>query len=114
MLPFINFSDDKGRLRDIIESREDYKSVDVSTIDIINTYTSATISKKEAEGGRVDMCQAIQGIFEDGKIEGREEGEKLLAKLIKLLTPGTKEYDKALNGTTAERKKLYKKYKIID
>jgi len=35
-------------------------------------------------------------------------------KLFKLLTPGTKDYDKALNGTTAERKKLYKKYKIID
>ena len=98
----------------IIESREDYKSVDVSTIDIINTYTSANISKKQAEGGRVNMCTAIQGLIEDGKIEGREEGENMLAKLIKLLTPGSKDFDKALNGTAAERKKLYKKYKIID
>ena len=98
----------------IIESREDYKSVDVSTIDIINTYTSANISKKQAEGGRVNMCTAIQGLIEDGKIEGREEGENMVLKLLKLLTPGTKEYDKALNGTAAERKKLYKKYKIID
>jgi len=98
----------------IIESREDYKSVDVSTIDIINTYTSANISKKQAEGGRVNMCTAIQGLIEDGKIEGREEGENMAFKLLKLLTPGTKDYDKALNGTTAERKRLYKKYKIID
>lgn len=102
----------------IIESREDYKSVDVSTIDIINTYTSANISKKQAEGGRVNMCTAIQGLIEDGKIEGmregQERGENMAFKLLKLLTPGTKEYDKALNGTAAERKKLYKKYKIID
>ncbi|MCR4591096.1 MAG: hypothetical protein K5668_09785, partial [Lachnospiraceae bacterium] len=106
------------KLRDIIESREDYKSVDVSTIDIINTYTSANISKKQAEGGRVNMCTAIQGLIEDGKIEGRiegrEEGENMVLKLLKLLTPGTKEYDKAINGTAAERKRLYKKYKIID
>ena len=64
------------------------------------------------------MCTAIQGIFEDGKIEGRiegrEEGENMVLKLLKLLTPGTKDYDKALNGTAAERKRLYKKYKIID
>ena len=117
-MEFINISDDKKKLRDIIESREDYKSVDVSTIDIINTYTSANISKKQAEGGRVNMCTAIQGLIEDGKIEGmregQERGENMAFKLLKLLTPGTKEYDKALNGTAAERKKLYKKYKIID
>ena len=68
------------------------------------------------------MCTAIQGLIEDGKIEGRregrregrEKGENMAFKLLKLLTPGTKDYDKALNGTTAERKRLYKKYKIID
>lgn len=38
----------------------------------------------------------------------------MLIKLLKLLTPGSKEYDKALNGSTADRKKLYKKYKIVD
>ena len=104
----------RGNVPVIIEAREDYKSVDVSTVDIINTYTSANISKKQAEGGRVNMCTAIQGLIEDGKIEGREEGENMLAKLIKLLTPGSKDFDKALNGTAAERKRLYKKYKIID
>ncbi len=56
------------------------------------------------------MCTAIQGLIEDG----RTEGESRLLKLIKLLKPGTKEYDKAINGTSAERRKLYKKYKIID
>lgn len=106
----IKNSDDKERLLDIIEIREEYKAVDVDTIDIINTYTDSKISKKEAKGGKVNMCTAIQGLIEDG----RTEGESRLLKLIKLLKPGTKEYDKAINGTSAERRKLYKKYKIID
>lgn len=38
----------------------------------------------------------------------------MLAKLLKLLKPGSKEFDKALNATEKERRKLYKKYNIID
>ena len=38
----------------------------------------------------------------------------MVLSLIKLLKPGTKEYDKALNGTSEERRRLYKKYNIID
>ncbi len=110
VMEVIKNSDDKERLHDIIETREEYKAVDVDTIDIINTYTDSKISKKEAKGGKVNMCTAIQGLIEDG----RTEGESRLLKLIKLLKPGTKEYDKAINGTSAERRKLYKKYKIID
>ena len=110
VMEVIKNSDDKERLHDIIETREEYKAVDVDTIDIINTYTDSKISKKEAKGGKVNMCTAIQGMIEDG----RTEGESRLLKLIKLLKPGTKEYDKAINGTSAERRKLYKKYKIID
>ena len=117
-LEFIQNSDDKKQMRSIIESRKEYKSVDVGTVDIINVYTNARISKDNVKGGRLDMCTALQGIFEDGKIEGRTEGiaegENMLIKLLKLLKPGSKEYDKALNGTSAERKKLYKKYGIID
>jgi len=75
---------------------------------------NAKISKKEAKGGKIDMCAAIQGMIEDGRIEGRAEGADMLAKLLKLLKPGSKEYDKALNATEKERRKLYKKYNIID
>ena len=118
VLEFIQNSDDKKQMRSIIESRKEYKSVDINTVDIINAYTNARISKKDAKGDRIDMCTAIQGLIEDGRHEGRvegiTEGENMLIKLLKLLKPGSKEYDKALNGTSAERKKLYKKYKIID
>lgn len=114
LMEFIEYSDDKKRLRDIIEKKKRYKSVDVDTVDMINSYTNAKISKKETKGGKIDMCTAIQGIYEDGRIKGKTEGENMVLKLLKLLKPGTKEYDKALNGTSAERRRLYKKYNIID
>lgn len=113
-MEFIHLSNDKDSLRDIIESNERYKRVDTSTVDIINAYTNANISKRLVEGGKINMCTAIQGLIEDGRLAGREEGADMLAKLLRLLQPDSKEYDKALNGTSAERKKLYKKYKIID
>ena len=121
-MEFIQVSDDKKKLRDIIEERDSYKNVDVATVDIINTYTAAKISKKEMKGGKVNMCTAIQGLIEDGRNEGLKEGRKegivegadMLARLLKLLTPGSREFDKALNASEAERRRLYKKYKIID
>ena len=60
------------------------------------------------------MCQALQELIEDERAEGRAEGADLLAKLLKAIKPGSKDFDKALNATDAERKKLYKKYGIID
>ena len=117
-MEFIENSDDKKKLRDIIESKAEYKSVDVDTVDMINTFTNTNISKKEAKRGKINVCTAIQGIYEDGRAdgitEGRAEGADMLAKLLKLLTPGSKEFDKALNATERERRRLYKKYKIID
>lgn len=110
-MEFIKNSDNKKQLRDIINSKKEYKNVDEDTVDIINIFTNTRISKDiRTRGGRINVCTAIQGLIDDGKIEG----ENMLIKLLKRLTPGTKEYDKAINGTTADRKKLYKKYKIID
>ena len=79
---------------------------------MINTYTNTNISKKKTRRGKIDMCTAIQGMIEDGRTEGRTEGENMMIELFKCLKPGTKEYDKALNGTPADRQRLYKKYNI--
>ena len=51
---------------------------------------------------------------EEGMQKGIEEGENKLADLLKKLTPGSADFDKALNATTAERKELYRKYGIAD
>ena len=42
-----------------------------------------------------------------GREEGISEGADMLAKLLKALVPGSKEFDKALNATAKERMKLY-------
>ena len=52
LMEFIENSDNKKRLRDIIEKKGEYKSVDVDTVDMINTYTNTNISKKKTGEGR--------------------------------------------------------------
>ena len=44
--------------------------------------------------------------------DARREGENMLATLLKKLTPGSDEFDRALNGTQEEREALYEKYGI--
>ena len=59
-------------------------------------------------------------VREDGKEEGRKEGleqgiplgEDKLARLLREVPPNSKDFTTALNGTSEERKNLYKKYKI--
>ena len=51
---------------------------------------------------------------EEREEKGIEEGENKLADLLKKLTPGSADFDKALNATSAERKELYSKYGIAD
>ena len=52
-----------------------------------------------------------EGIIE-GKREGIVKGADMFASLIKQLTPGSEEFNRALNATEEERQELYKKYKI--
>jgi len=113
-MEFIHNSGDKTKIQDLIETRKEYRSVDIQTVDIINIYTSARISKRKTEGGKIDMCDAIKGIREDGVSEGMQKGEKMLTELLKLLKPDSEEFDRAIYGTSADRKRLYKKYNIVN
>ena len=112
VLEFIRNSDDMEKMRDIMYSDSRYQSVDVSSVDMINVYTAADISISDAKGGKVDMCTAIKGLIAEGRAEGRAEGEDLLTRLFRSLTPGSEDFRKALNATPAERQELYKKYGI--
>ena len=58
--------------------------------------------------------EGMQKGIEEGMQKGIEEGENKLADLLKKLTPGSADFDKALNATSAERKELYRKYGIAD
>ncbi len=72
----IQNADDKNRMRAIIETRKEYQSVDVDTVNLINTYTTVKISTDEVDGGKINMGNAIQEMIEDGRKEGRKEGQK--------------------------------------
>ena len=63
---------------------------------------------------RMDWASYGEEREEEGMQKGIEEGENKLADLLKKLTPGSADFDKALNATTAERKELYRKYGIAD
>ncbi len=96
VLEFIQNSDDNRRLHDIIESHEKYRSVDVDTIDLINTYTSTNIATKNVDGGKIDMCKAIQDMMEESRVEGRAEERKEIADEIKTLRASGMSADKIL------------------
>jgi hypothetical protein len=76
---------------------------------MITIYTGTKISTEKAKGGQIKVCQALKEIME----EERDEGADMLARLLKAIGPGGKDFDRALNATSAERKRLYKKYNII-
>ena len=50
----------------------------------------------------------------NGKIIGEKRGTEMVLSLLKKLTPGSDEFDRALNGTQEEREALYKKYGIAE
>ncbi|MCR5501456.1 MAG: hypothetical protein K6F53_00440 [Lachnospiraceae bacterium] len=130
LLEFIKYSYDKKKLNSIMKARGESLEIKSDTLNMINTFSSARIPVKQGQGGTVNMGNAWQEIIEDerkeaareaaarGEKRGKKLGEKcgadMLAKLLKLLEPGSPEFEKALNGTYQVRQRLYKKYNITE
>lgn len=67
-------------------------------------------------GGHVielDIFKAEEKAEARGESKGISKGADLLANLIKKLTPGSPDYNDALNGTDDKRQELFKKYNLI-
>ncbi len=61
------------------------------------------------EGGKPkNMCEMLDRV----EAKGVEKGEDMVIALLKKLTPGSEDYNKALNASPEERRELYKKYGI--
>lgn len=61
------------------------------------------------EGGKPkNMCEMLDRV----EARGMEKGEDMVIALLKKLTPGSEDYNKALNASPEERRELYKKYGI--
>ena len=74
-----------------------------------------------AEGGKPkNMCEMLDRVeargvekgMAKGRAEGMAKGEDMVISLLRKLTPGSEDYNKALNASAEERKELYKKYGI--
>ena len=74
-----------------------------------------------AEGGKPkNMCEMLDRVeargvekgMAKGRAEGMAKGEDMVIALLRKLTPGSEDYDKALNASAEERRELYNKYGI--
>ena len=67
-----------------------------------------------AEGGKPkNMCEMLDRVEARGVEKGMAKGEDMVISLLRKLTPGSEDYNKALNASAEERKELYKKYGIV-
>ena len=66
---YIKYSKDKAKLDEIIKSDSNFQSVERQAADVINVVTGSKLKYPEGKGD-VNMCQAIQQMREESKIEG--------------------------------------------
>ncbi|MDD6058855.1 MAG: Rpn family recombination-promoting nuclease/putative transposase [Ruminococcus sp.] len=84
-LKYVKYSKDKKKLRAIVNEDTAFRSVSRKTADMVNVVTNSDLHYDNGEE-RVDMCEAIEGIRNDAKAEGIEEG--ILKTLISLVKDG--------------------------
>ena len=72
-LKYIKYSKEKKRLRRIMQEDTAFKNVSRRTSDMVNIVTNSNLHYADGEE-RVDMCEAIEGIRNDGIEIGIEKG----------------------------------------
>ena len=79
---FIQRSGDKDAERQFtLENEDRLKALDEEAFDVIVSVTGSVELEQvkenyREEGGKINMCEAIRGMIEDGRKEGKEEGIK--------------------------------------
>lgn len=92
---FIRCSEDKKKLKELVDGNEYYKNMEEDAFDVAAHYTNAVelIESKsyyERKDGKIDMCTAIKELIADGRnegiaigrIAGRSEGIDEKTKII--------------------------------
>lgn len=116
---FLRYSEQKDKLQDYVKQHpEAYDNIDEETYHLIADLTGSekmleVEEKCKTEEGGYDMCKAIADMIEDGRIEGRTEGEDLFAVLVKKLLKDSRMEELTLAVNDKEmRKVLYAEYHI--
>ena len=81
---FIRYSKDGEKLKHLVETDCAYRNISEDAYDVIAAFTHAdqlTENKNTyKEGGRINMCEALTQLIEDGRNEGRDEGISIKMK----------------------------------
>jgi len=90
---FIRYSEDKKKLRELVEQDDAYRHLDEDAYDMVALYTKSTellkMKKQTKESEGTDMCKAIKEMIEDGRAEGRIETVITMCKEFGLTTEKT-------------------------
>ncbi len=77
---FIRYSEDKKRLQRLVEENEEYRNLEEDAYEmmVVHTNSEQFISMKDyiKEGGKADMCKALEDMRIEERAEGRMEGIK--------------------------------------
>ncbi len=79
---FIRCSGDKRKLLELVQNDAHFKQMEEDAYEVVTNYVRAEelIQVKEEysrEDGKIDMCQALKELIEDGRMEGLEAGREL-------------------------------------
>ena len=82
---FIRYSKDKEKLKKLVTANPDYQELEEDAYDMAALYSQATelisIKKYHGKDGKVNMCEALTALIEDGRAEGEIIG-KAKGKII--------------------------------
>ena len=70
---FVKYSQDKDKLRELVEQDEKFRALEFDTARVIKAVTGTNITIEEGERS-INMCKAIQDIRLEGYEEGIEQG----------------------------------------
>ncbi len=77
---FIRCGNDKKKLKKLVEDNEEYHNMEEDAYDVAAFFTRAKeliqMKQNYIQGGKVDMCQALTELINDGRMEGRQEGRQ--------------------------------------
>ena len=74
VLLYIKNSDDKEKLKDLVQNNEKFSRLERDAVYVINAFTNSNLKIDENQEV-FDMCKALLDIKEEGRIEGIREGE---------------------------------------
>ncbi len=105
---FIRRAGDKEAEREFTrENKAAFRAIEEDAYDVIAALTGSRELEQikeqyRSEGGRINMCEAIRGMIEDGRVEGLAEGRREGRSKGRLEKARTVAYNMYLRGMTCE------------